>query len=158
MAIKSPSFAVTVAPPDFIRLNYPNGDMVGHTGNFLATVEAIQVLDAEIGRLLQEVSARGGVLVVTADHGNADDMWMRDGKGRPLTDAEGEPLPKTSHTLNPVPLTIFDPEHPDAWRLRDFAATGEVPGLANVAATLFNLLGYVAPKDYAPSLIEVRAP
>ncbi len=145
-------------PPDFIRLNYPNGDMVGHTGNFLATVEAIQVLDAEIGRLLQEVSARGGVLVVTADHGNADDMWMRDGKGRPLTDAEGEPLPKTSHTLNPVPLTIFDPEHPDAWRLRDFAATGEVPGLANVAATLFNLLGYVAPKDYAPSLIEVRAP
>ena len=140
-------------PPDFVRLNYPNGDMVGHTGNLEATVSAIQTLDVEVGRLMHVVREMGGILVVTADHGNADDMWMRDGKGRPQRDAMGVPLPKTSHTLNPVPLTIFDPVHVDDWRLRDFAKSGETPGLANVAATLINLLGYAAPKDYAPSLI-----
>ena len=145
-------------PPDFVRLNYPNGDMVGHTGNLAATIEAIQALDVELGRLLQVVRDMNGILVVTADHGNADDMWMRDGKGRPQMDAAGQHIPKTSHTLNPVPLSIFDPAHADAWRLRDFAANGEVPGLANVAATLFNLLGYEAPKDYAPSVIEAKTP
>ncbi len=142
-------------PPDFIRLNYPNGDMVGHTGNLPATVTAIQTLDVEIGRLLHAVVERGGILVVTADHGNADDMWMRDSKGRPQLDAQGEPVPKTSHTLNAVPLTIFDARHADRWQLRTPSAD-ETPGLANVAATLFNLLGYQAPKDYAPSLIESK--
>ncbi len=143
-------------PPNFVRLNYPNGDMVGHTGNLPATISAIQTLDAEIGRLMDVVREMGGILVVTADHGNADDMWMRDSKGRPLCDVTGAPLPKTSHTLNPVPLTIFDPRHANDWHFRDFVAMGETPGLANIAATLFNLLGYEAPKDYAPSLIAAN--
>lgn len=141
-------------PPDFIRLNFPNGDMVGHTGNLAAAVEAIQVVDAQLGRLLQAVTAVGGVLVVTADHGNSDDMWMRDGKGHPLLSKDGQPLPKTSHTLNPVPLTIFDARHAAAWKLRTFTAGQGPAGLANVAATLLNLLGFAAPDDYAPSLIE----
>ena len=143
-------------PPDFVRLNYPNGDMVGHTGNLPATIAAIQALDIEIGRLMQVTREMGGILVVTADHGNADDMWMRDSKGRPLTDDAGVPLPKTSHTLNPVPLSIFDPAQPDVWRLRQTDANGAVPGLANVAATLFNLLGYEAPADYLPSLVIAK--
>jgi 2,3-bisphosphoglycerate-independent phosphoglycerate mutase len=139
-------------PPDFVRLNYPNGDMVGHTGNLPATILAMQALDVELGRLMQVAREMGGILVVTADHGNADDMWMRDSKGRPLTDSAGVPQPKTSHTLNPVPLSIFDPDQPDVWRMQQWQ--GDVkPGLANVAATLFNLLGFEAPADYAPSLV-----
>lgn len=140
--------------PDFVRLNFPNGDMVGHTGNLEATIVAIQTLDVEIGRLLQKVEEMGGILVVTADHGNADDMWMRDSKGRPQIGANDLPLPKTSHTLNPVPLTIFDSRHAGSWQLRTFGESDEQPGLANLAATLLNLLGYHAPLDYAPSLIE----
>ncbi len=135
----------------FLRCNLANGDMVGHTGDLAATVSAVETVDAQVGRLRAAVLARGGILVVTADHGNADDMWMRDGKGRPILRADGSVQPKTSHTLAPVPLSICDSRSPAPWTLRS-----DVPqaGLANVAATLLNLLGYGAPQDYAPSLIE----
>ena len=143
-------------PPDFVRLNYPNGDMVGHTGNLAAAITAVQVVDTQVGRLMQAVNAVGGVLVVTADHGNSDDMWMRDSKGRPLPGPGDAPMPKTSHTLNPVPFSVFDARHAAQWQLRPTAAGDAAPGLANVAATLLNLLGYAAPDDYAPSLIAPR--
>ncbi len=135
--------------PDFVRLNYANGDMVGHTGDLRATIAAIETVDSEIGRLLDLVKEFNGILVVTADHGNADDMWTRDSKGKPVM-RDGVPQPKTSHTLNPVPFTIFDARPQQAWQLRT-----DLPdaGLANVAATLCNLLGYDAPADYEPSLI-----
>ena len=138
-------------PPDFVRLNYANGDMVGHTGNLAATVRAIEVVDVEIGRLRALAEAAGGVLIVTADHGNADDMWLRNGKGQPLVRPDGTLQPRTSHTLAPVPLTILDTRTTVPWQLRSDLADA---GLANVAATLFHVLGYEAPIGYAPSVIE----
>ncbi len=139
---------------DFVRFNLANGDMVGHTGNLPATVLAIETLDRELGRIRDKVQALGGILVVTADHGNADDMWMRDSQGRPVLRADGTIQPKTSHTLSPVPLTICDARSPPPWQLRH-----DMPhaGLANVAATLLHLLGYAAPDDYEPSVIEEKS-
>lgn len=136
---------------DFLRCNFANGDMVGHTGNLAATVAAVQAVDAALERVRQKVEALGGVLIVTADHGNADDMWTRGKKGEPLRLADGTPQPKTSHTLAPVPLTIADYRPQRAWQLRQ-----DLPhaGLANVAATVLELLGWQAPSDYEPSLIE----
>ena len=72
----------------FIRLNFPNGDMVGHTGNLDATVEAMEAVDVCIGKLLEAVEAAGGLAIVTADHGNADDMVLRAADGAPKTDPE----------------------------------------------------------------------
>jgi len=135
--------------PDFTRINYANGDMVGHTGNLQATMAAVAAVDAEIGRLIELVRERRGVLVVTADHGNADDMWIRDGKGRPSLN-NGVPQAKTSHTLNPVPLSIFDARGARAWKLREDLPNA---GLANIAATLLALLGYEKPADYEPSVV-----
>ncbi len=136
--------------PDFTRMNYANGDMVGHTGVLAATIAAVETVDAEVGRLIALVRERRGVLVVTADHGNADDLWMRDGKGRPIL-RNGVPESKTSHTLNPVPLSIFDARGERPWQLRQ-----DLPdaGLANLAATLLALLGYEKPADYAQAVIQ----
>ena len=140
-------------PPALIRLNWANGDMVGHTGDLQATITAMEVVDAEVGRLVQAVRAAGGLLVLTADHGNADDMFMRDKAGEPLRDADGDVAPRTSHTLAPVPLTILDarPGAAEAWTMRD-----DLPdaGLANVAATVFTLLGYTPPAHMAASLVD----
>lgn len=136
---------------DFLRCNFANGDMVGHTGKLQATIQAVQSVDSALGRLQQKVQELGGILIVTADHGNADDMWTRDKKGQPQHLADGSPQPKTSHTLAPVPVTILDHRSHKGWKLRtDLPAAG----LANVAATVLNLLGYTAPADYEPSLIE----
>jgi 2,3-bisphosphoglycerate-independent phosphoglycerate mutase len=139
-------------PPQFVRLNYANGDMVGHTGNLDATIAAIETVDAEVGRLIALVETAGGVLVVSADHGNADDMWQRDGKGKPLVGRDGRPLARTSHTLARVPLSILDadPAHAATWRLHDGIADA---GLANVTATLLALLGYDKPVDYEAAVV-----
>ena len=131
-------------------MNYANGDRVGHTGVLAATIAAVETVDAEVGRLIALVRERRGVLVVTADHGNADDLWMRDGKGRPIL-KNGVPESKTSHTLNPVPLSIYDARGERPWQLRQ-----DLPdaGLANLAATLLALLGYEKPADYAQAVIQ----
>jgi 2,3-bisphosphoglycerate-independent phosphoglycerate mutase len=136
-------------PPRFIRLNWANGDMVGHSGDLAATVQAMAVVDAQLARLRAAVRAAGGALVVCADHGNADDMWQRDKAGRPLLGPAGAPRPKTSHTLAPVPFAVDDPR--PGWRLRD-----DLPeaGLANVAATLCLLLGLQPPAEFAPALLR----
>jgi 2,3-bisphosphoglycerate-independent phosphoglycerate mutase len=125
----------------FGRLNFPSGDMVGHTGNLDATVAAMTVIDECMARLMAVVEELDGVLVYTADHGNADIMY---------TEHDGVRSPKTSHTLSPVPFAIFDPNYDGEYHM----APPPAPGLANVAATLFNLLGYEAPADYEPSLIH----
>ena len=125
----------------FGRLNFPSGDMVGHTGNLAATVTAMRVIDENLGRLVQVVRELDGVLVFTADHGNADIMF---------TVTDGVQAPKTSHTLSPVPFAIYDPNYDGEYHM----ASPPAPGLANVAATLLNLLGYEAPADYEPSLIR----
>ncbi len=126
----------------FGRINFANGDMVGHSGDLAATVRAIEVVDACIGRLLEAVSACRGTVIVTADHGNADEMFV---------EKNGERVVRTAHSLNPVPFVIVDSVDDDAYAM----AKRVDPGLANVAATVFNLLGYRAPADYLPSLIEL---
>ncbi|MGA1556456.1 MAG: 2,3-bisphosphoglycerate-independent phosphoglycerate mutase [Ilumatobacteraceae bacterium] len=124
----------------FGRLNFPSGDMVGHTGNLGATVEAMRIIDECTARLMEVIDELGGILVYTADHGNADVMF---------TDEDGVRMPKTSHTLNPVPFAIHDPNHDGEYHMADLPGAG----LANVAATLLELLGFVPPADYEPSLI-----
>ena len=125
------------------RINFPNGDMVGHTGDLKATVDAMQVLDDCLEQLVQAIDEVGGVLIFTADHGNADVMYTEK--------ADGEVTPKTSHTLSPVPFVIHDGADDDpGYRLADVPDAG----LANVAATVLDLMGYEPPTDYEPSLIE----
>jgi 2,3-bisphosphoglycerate-independent phosphoglycerate mutase len=127
----------------FIRLNYPNGDMVGHTGIPIAIRIAVETVDMCLTRLLKAVKLAKGVAVITADHGNADCMW---------TEKKGVRSPMVAHTRNPVPFIIKDYSGAN-----NFApATVENPGLSNIAATLCNLLGFEAPAGYDPSLITLR--
>ncbi|MGE5182488.1 MAG: 2,3-bisphosphoglycerate-independent phosphoglycerate mutase, partial [Acidobacteriota bacterium] len=94
----------------FARVNYANGDMVGHTGSFDATVLAVETVDLQLARLARTVEELQGILVVTADHGNADEMYQRAKDGRVERHREtGLPVIRTSHSLNPVPLMIYDP-------------------------------------------------
>ena len=133
----------------FLRSNLAGGDMVGHTGNFEATVEAVEAVDEAIGRIAEAVQAAGGCLVVTADHGNSEDMVERDKQGRPRTTEEGTPVWKTAHSTSPVPLYVADySDH--AWRTVEGVPD---PGLSNLAATLLVLLGLEAPADYRPALL-----
>ena len=128
--------------PDFLRVNYANGDMVGHTGALEATVHAVQTVDLCLARLLPVIEAVGGTALITADHGNADQMFQIAKKTGDYTDA-----PLTSHTLNAVPLYLFDPAHGRQLR----PETGA--GLANVAATALELMGFAPPDDYERSLL-----
>ena len=125
----------------FGRLNLANGDMVGHTGVLDATTEAIEVVDECVARLCRVVEELQGVLIYTADHGNADIMF---------TEKDGVRSPVTSHTLSPVPFAIYDPLHGGEYRL----APPDDAGLSHVAATLLNLLGFEAPAHYQPSLLR----
>ena len=128
----------------FGRLNFPSGDMVGHTGHLHATIEAMEVIDECMALLIDVIDELGGVIIYTADHGNADVMYT--------IDAAGDKHPKTSHTLSPVPFAIHDPNYDGEYRMVD-AAPGDAHGLANVAATVLNLLGFDAPDDYLQPLI-----
>ncbi len=137
----------------FIRLNYPNGDMVGHTGVFQATQIAVECVDLCIGRLLAAVKAARGILVVSADHGNADDMFERDKKtGEPLIDPDtGRLKARTSHSLNPVPVYIYDASSDTPnWSLSERKGLG----ISSLAATCIMLLGFVPPEDYDASIVE----
>ncbi len=122
------------------RINFPNGDMVGHTGDLDATIEAMEVVEECVERLMRAVADLDGILIYTADHGNADIMY---------TESDGVRSPKTSHTLSPVPFAIYDPRHAGEYHM----APVDGAGLSHVAATVFNLLGYQAPDGYNPSLI-----
>ncbi len=136
-------------PYGFARLNYANGDMVGHTGNFDATRLAVEVVDLALARLLPAIKALGGVAIVTADHGNADEMYEFDKKGGVKIE-NNRPKSKTSHTLNQVPAIIYDPQFTGEYRLDASVAK---PGLANVAATALFLMGYQAPEGYERSFL-----
>ena len=133
----------------FLRVNYPNGDMVGHTGNMAATVKGLEYLDSCIDRLVKICKETNTVMFITADHGNADEMYQLDKKGNPQMSTKGEPVPKTSHTLNPVQFVVYDPNSHITFR-DDLVSLG----LANVAATVLDVLGYLAPEGYHESLIK----
>jgi 2,3-bisphosphoglycerate-independent phosphoglycerate mutase len=128
----------------FGRLNFANGDMVGHTGVMEAAITAVERVDHCVGELLEIIREIEGVAVVTADHGNADEMFTID-KG-------GKKQIRTAHTLNPVPFVIVDPTYQGEYKMGNL----EGQGISSVASTLLNLLGYDKVEDYDPSLIEMR--
>lgn len=135
--------AVTENLPNykFIRLNFPGGDMVGHTADVEATMLAMEAIDLSLRRIATEVDKIGGVMVVVADHGNAEELLDVDG-GK-----------KTAHTTNQVPCIIYDnTENAEKYDLNDVMD----PGLANLAGTLATLLGYTDfPTSWGKSLIKV---
>ena len=125
-----------------LRLNYANGDMVGHTGVPVSVRIAVETVDLMLRRLLPVLGKAGGVAVITADHGNADCMW---------TVKDGQKTAMVAHTKNPVPLIVKDFSNCNTFTLEKL----ENKGLANVAATVLNLLGFEAPDDYEPSLLRL---
>ena len=136
----------------YLRVNFPNGDMVGHTGSLLATRCSMEALDIQLARILAALDKVGGVALITADHGNADEMYEMDKKsGQPKADKNGKFKAKTSHTLNPVPCIIYNNVCADKYTVK--ADNGQF-GLSNVAATMVNLLGYEAPDMWDESIIE----
>ncbi|MFC1531861.1 2,3-bisphosphoglycerate-independent phosphoglycerate mutase [Thermodesulfobacteriota bacterium] len=128
----------------FGRLNFANGDMVGHTGVLEAAVTAVEKVDQCVGELLDVIRDLEGIAVITGDHGNADEMFT--------IDKTGAKKKKTAHTLNPVPLIIYDPAYQGEYEMAHLAEQG----LSNVAATLLNLLGFEKVEDYDPSLIKIE--
>ena len=139
----------------YYRVNFPNGDMVGHTGSLAATRCSMEALDLQLARILKVVDELGGVALITADHGNADEMYEMDKKsGQPKADKNGNFKAKTSHTLNPVPCIIYD--NTDAKNFYSVKADNGNFGLSNVAATMVNLMGYKAPEMWNESIIDVK--
>lgn len=129
----------------FIRLNYPNGDMVGHTGSLDATICAMESVDLGLGRLEKACKEYGYTMVVTADHGNADEMLEKNKKG--------EIQVRTAHSLNPVPFIIVDDD------LKYEINEGNGPfdgryGLANVAPTIVKMLGFDVPETWEKPIIK----
>ncbi len=124
------------------RVNFANGDMVGHTGNLDAAITAIETIDKCMKRLVAVIDELDGVLIYTSDHGNADQMFTET--------ANGDRVPMTSHTLAPVPFVIHDPTNKNEYNLAPPADAG----LSHIASTTLNLLGFQAPDDYQPSLID----
>ena len=127
---------------DHIRLNFPNGDMVGHTGVFNAVVCSMEGMDLQLGRLKAAIEEAGGILCLTADHGNSDDMYEHAKDGSVKMDKNGEPKAKTSHSLNPVPGIIYDPEYKGEY---DQTKLNEGLGISSWPATLIQLMGYKEP-------------
>ena len=138
---------------DHIRLNYPNGDMVGHTGVFNAVVCSMEGMDLQLGRLKAAIEEAGGIMCITADHGNSDDMYEHKKDGSVAKDASGEPKAKTSHSLNPVPGIIYDPEYKGEY---DTEHLNEGLGISSWPATLMTLMGFVPPTDYDKSIINLK--
>ena len=139
----------------FLRVNFANGDMVGHTGVLEAAVTAMEAVDRCVGRLEEAVAEAGGTMIVTADHGNLEMMWEADrATGQVKLDGEGQPVVKTSHTLSPVPWLLVGE------RADELVPNPEVtaPGLGNLAATILLLLGFAAPADYLPPLVIPKNP
>ena len=136
----------------FIRLNLANGDMVGHTGILPAVRIAVETVDLCLARMVAAVRKAGGVLVATADHGNSDDMYERNKKtGEVLSDqGAGGIKTKTSHSLNPVPVHVYDPSGKLPLRLDP----REDLGISSLAATCLTLMGFKPPEGYTPSIVK----
>jgi 2,3-bisphosphoglycerate-independent phosphoglycerate mutase len=144
--------AIDETQPHFVRLNYANGDMVGHTGVLRAAVASMEALDTALARLLRGISQRGGIAIVTADHGNCEEMaWLDPSTGAPLVGPSVEGFkPSTSHSLNPVPFVVTGPGLPGALRWREPSGGAT---LAHVTATCLNLMGYATPDGYFEGLL-----
>ena len=128
----------------FLRGNYPNGDMVGHTGNYDATIKAMEAVDYNIGRLIDEVRKNDDIMIIIADHGNCEEMYQK--PESKYTDK----VAKTSHTLNPVPFIIFGND------LSKITIKDGNFGLANIASTICELLSVDKNSVFEESIIDVK--
>ena len=139
--------AIASSKYGFLRVNFPNGDMVGHTGNFAAARIAVETVDLCLDRIIKAVNEAQGILIVTADHGNADEMYekVKDNK----TPNTKTPNSKTAHTLNPVPFIIYD-------KLEEHVIKEGAYGLANVAPTVVGLIGIEKPDMWEESMLDAR--
>ena len=131
--------AIASGKYNFLRCNFPNGDMVGHTGSIPATIIGVESVDLCLGRIMKAVDEYHAVLLVTADHGNADDMLEKT--------KSGAFEPKTAHSLNPVPFVIYAPDGGYAIREGDY-------GLSNVASTVAAMFGLETPKSWDRSMLS----
>ena len=122
---------------DFLRCNFPNGDMVGHTGVISAVITAMECVDESVGRIIKAADRLGYLVLVTADHGNADQMTET---------KKGKTSIRTAHSLNPVPFIIYDPDEKHELKEGKF-------GLANVAPTVATLLGLEKPACWEESMV-----
>jgi len=137
----------------FMRVNFPNGDMVGHTGVFESAVIGVESVDIALKRILPAIDAVGGMAIITADHGNAEEMFELAKDGTPKTDKDGRIKAKTSHTLNKVPCIFYDnTENKDKYEVVD----SDSYGLANIAATIADLLGVERPDCWESSMIKMK--
>ncbi len=116
---------------DFITINFANSDMVAHTGDLKATVQAVEFVDQQIKKITKEALKKNGKIIITADHGNADDM---------LDEISGQEIPNTFHTKNPVPFMIIDNKHQ-----YDYLSSGGV--LANIAPTILDIMKVRKPEE-----------
>ena len=123
---------------DFLRCNFPNGDMVGHTGSLDATIIGVESVDIGLARLKKVCDEEGVTMLVTADHGNADEMLEKNKKG--------EVQVRTAHSLNPVPFIIYDKDTTYTIKEGNY-------GLSNVAPTVIKMFGLEAPSSWQPSMI-----
>ena len=134
----------------FGLINFANADMVGHCGQMQPVITAIEAVDAAVGRIVDALQAAGGSALITADHGNAEEMRVA---------IKGGDEPSTRHSLNPVPCILFDAAYDGSYTLRQPADGDNVqtmPGLSHIAATMLNMIGYPAPQGLQPSLIEPK--
>ena len=140
-------------PYRFIRLNFANGDMVGHTGNPQAVEIAVETVDLCLARLVRAVKKANGILVVSADHGNSDDMYECNYEtGEVIYDEKtGKPKPRTAHSLNPVFAYVYAP----ADGIQMTRSKHSDLGISSLAATCLTLLGFEPPEDYTPSILDI---
>ena len=124
-------------------INFANADMVGHTGDLQAAIQAVETADSALDNIVRAIDAVNGLLVITADHGNADQML--------ITNKSGMLEKSTKHSLNPVPFLVYDPLYDGDYKLKPFGDNYE-NNLSHVAATNFVLLGQSVPDDLAPAL------
>lgn len=124
---------------DFIRCNFPNGDMVGHTGNYDATISGIEAVDLALARIKKVCDDFNVTLLITADHGNADEMLEKNKNGMLQV--------RTAHSLNPVPFIIYDSKN--AFEMKEGTF-----GLANVAPTIAQIFGINAPECWEEGMIK----
>ncbi|MDQ6997008.1 MAG: 2,3-bisphosphoglycerate-independent phosphoglycerate mutase [Mariprofundus sp.] len=127
----------------FGLINLANADMVGHCGKIAPAIVAIEAVDTAVGCIVEALEKAGGYALITADHGNAEEMLVitKDGSSEPCT----------KHSTNTVPCILFDPNYDGSYSLRQ-PRDGD-PGLSNLAATLFEVMGHAAPDDLDASLI-----
>ena len=156
-AMKAPEIAdkavelVASGEYGFGLINLANADMVGHCGRMEPAIAAIESVDAAVGRIIDALQAAGGAALITADHGNAEEMLVYN--------SAGEPEACTKHSLNPVPCILFDADYDGSYTLRQPDGDDSPqhrPGLAHLAATLFDAMDLPVPDDLYPSLIQRR--